>query len=163
MRILYMDKPCSITCIFSAVFLVAMIFMTNWMTTNQTTLKYQNQLPEHLQETYISIVKERTQIFYTGYALGLFLAIFVIFYNMKIKQQKMNWPSMVCLTVFIAFLTNYFYYVLSPKTKWMLNSIDTPEQTKAWFEMYRTMQVYYHGSLVLGIIAIGLVAFAFRC
>jgi hypothetical protein len=82
---------------------------------------------------------------------------------MKIKQQKMNWPSMVCLTVFIAFLTNYFYYVLSPKTKWMLNSIDTPEQTKAWFEMYRTMQVYYHGSLVLGIIAIGLVAFAFRC
>lgn len=163
MRILYMDKPCSITCIFSAVFLVAMIFMTNWMTTNQTTLKYQNQLPEHLQETYISIVKERTQIFYTGYALGLFLALFVIFYNMKIKQQKMNWPSMVCLTVFIAFLTNYFYYVLSPKTKWMLNSIDTPEQTKAWFEMYRTMQVYYHGSLVLGIIAIGLVAFAFRC
>jgi hypothetical protein len=158
-----MDKPCSITCIFSAVFLVAMIFMTNWMTTNQTTLKYQNQLPEHLQETYISIVKERTQIFYTGYALGLFLALFVIFYNMKIKQQKMNWPSMVCLTVFIAFLTNYFYYVLSPKTKWMLNSIDTPEQTKAWFEMYRTMQVYYHGSLVLGIIAIGLVAFAFRC
>jgi len=163
MRILYMDKPCSITCIFSAVFVVAMIFMTNWMTTNQTTLKYQNQLPEHLQQTYMSIVKERTQIFYTGYALGLFLALFVIFYNMKIKQQKMNWPSMVCLTVFIAFLTNYFYYVLSPKTKWMLNSIDTPEQTKAWFEMYRTMQVYYHGSLVLGIIAIGLVAFAFRC
>jgi MFS family permease len=158
-----MDKPCSITCIFSAVFVVAMIFMTNWMTTNQTTLKYQNQLPEHLQQTYMSIVKERTQIFYTGYALGLFLALFVIFYNMKIKQQKMNWPSMVCLTVFIAFLTNYFYYVLSPKTKWMLNSIDTPEQTKAWFEMYRTMQVYYHGSLVLGIIAIGLVAFAFRC
>jgi len=163
MRILYMDKPCSITCIFSAVFVVAMIFMTNWMTTNQTTLKYQNQLPEHLQQTYMSIVKERTQIFYTGYALGLFLALFVIFYNMKIKQQKMNWPSMVCLTVFIAFLTNYFYYVLSPKTKWMLNSIDTPEQTKAWFEMYRTMQLYYHGSLVLGIIAIGLVAFAFRC
>jgi MFS family permease len=158
-----MDKPCSITCIFSAVFVVAMIFMTNWMTTNQTTLKYQNQLPEHLQQTYMSIVKERTQIFYTGYALGLFLALFVIFYNMKIKQQKMNWPSMVCLTVFIAFLTNYFYYVLSPKTKWMLNSIDTPEQTKAWFEMYRTMQLYYHGSLVLGIIAIGLVAFAFRC
>lgn len=163
MRILYMDKPCSITCIFSAVFIVAMIFMTNWMTTNQTTLKYQNQLPEHLQETYITIVKERTQIFYTGYALGLFLALFVIFYNMKIKQQKMNWPSVVCITVFVAFLTNYFYYVLSPKTKWMLNSIDTPEQTKAWFEMYRTMQLYYHGSLVLGIIAIGLVAFAFRC
>lgn len=163
MQILYMDKPCSVTCIFSAVFIVAMIFMTNWMTTNQTTIKYQKQLPEHLQETYITIVKERTQIFYTGYALGLFLALFVIFYNMKIKQQKMNWPSVVCITVFVAFLTNYFYYILSPKTKWMLNSIDTPEQTKAWFEMYRTMQLYYHGSLVLGIIAIGLVAFAFRC
>ena len=158
-----MAGPCSITCTISAGFILAMIFMTNWMTVNQTTQKYEAQLPEVLKNTYSKIVKERTQIFYTGYAIGLFLALFIIFYNTIIKKQKMGWSSMVCLTVIVAFLTNYFYYVLTPKTKWMLESIDTADQTRAWLEMYRDMQLYYHGSLVLGLISVGLLAFAFRC
>ena len=44
----------------------------------------------------------------------------------------------------------------------MLDYIKTPEQTKAWLQMYRGMQVYYHSGLVLGIIAVGVFAFAFR-
>lgn len=158
-----MAGPCSITCTISAGFILAMIFMTNWMTVNQTTQKYEAQLPDKLKDTYSKIVKERTQIFYTGYGIGLFLALLIIFYNTTIKKQKMGWSSMVCLTVIVAFLTNYFYYVLTPKTKWMLESIDTQEQTRAWLEMYRDMQLYYHGSLVLGLISVGLLAFAFRC
>lgn len=158
-----MATPCSITCIFSSIFIVAMIFMTNWMTVNQTTQKYQEQLPENLKKTYTDIVKERTQIFYTGYGLGLFLALVLIYYNTQVKKERMSWPSMVCLTVFVAFITNYFYYVLTPKTKWMMESVTTPEQTKAWLAMYRSMQIYYHGSLALGIVAVGLIAFAFRC
>ena len=158
-----MATPCSITCIFSSIFIVAMIFMTNWMTVNQTTQKYQEQLPENLKKTYSDIVKERTQIFYTGYGLGLFLALVLIYYNTQVKKERMSWPSMVCLTVFVAFMTNYFYYVLTPKTKWMMESVTTPEQTKAWLAMYRSMQIYYHGSLALGIVAVGLIAFAFRC
>ena len=140
-----------------------MIFMTNWMTVNQTTQKYEKQLPENLKKTYTDIVKERTQIFYTGYGLGLFLALVLIYYNTQVKKERMSWPSMVCLTVFVAFMTNYFYYVLTPKTKWMMESVTTPEQTKAWLAMYRSMQIYYHGSLALGIVAVGLIAFAFRC
>ena len=137
--------------------------MTNWMTVNQTTQKYEKQLPENLKKTYSDIVKERTQIFYTGYGLGLFLALVLIYYNTQVKKERMSWPSMVCLTVFVAFMTNYFYYVLTPKTKWMMESVTTPEQTKAWLAMYRSMQIYYHGSLALGIVAVGLIAFAFRC
>jgi hypothetical protein len=163
MEIVYMATPCSITCIFSSIFIVAMIFMTNWMTVNQTTQKYEKQLPENLKKTYSDIVKERTQIFYTGYGLGLFLALVLIYYNTQVKKERMSWPSMVCLTVFVAFMTNYFYYVLTPKTKWMMESVTTPEQTKAWLAMYRSMQIYYHGSLALGIVAVGLIAFAFRC
>lgn len=155
-----MAPPCTFTCIFSAIVLLSMIFMTNMMTVPK---KYQFQLPENLQKTYKDIVKERTQIYYTGYGLGLFLALVLIFYNTQVKKEKMGWPSMVCLTVTVAFLTNYFYYILTPKSKWMLDEITTPEQTKAWLDMYRSMQVYYHGSLALGILAIGLIAFAFRC
>jgi len=153
---------CSLTCGLAAAFVIAMVLMNYWMITNQTTQKYKAQLPSSLQKTYDEIVKERTQIFYTGYIIGVLLAARLIYYNTQIKKEKMGTCAMVCLTIFIAFITNYFYYTLSPKTKWMLNSIEDPEQTKAWLQMYRTMQLYYHGSLVLGLIAVGVLAFAFR-
>jgi len=155
--------PCSITCIFSAVFVISMIFMTNAMSTSQTIQIYQKQLPQDLQQLYQQIREERTQIFYTGYIIGFILAVIIIAYNTQIKKTRMSWPSMVCLTVTVAFITNYFYYVLTPKTKWMLDHIENPDQTKAWLQMYKSMQTYYHGSIVCGIIAIGLFAFAFRC
>jgi len=155
--------PCSITCIFSAVFVISMIFMTNSMSTSETIQTYQKQLPPELQILYKEIRDERTQIFYTGYAIGFILALTLILYNTQIKNSKMGWPAMVCLTVSVAFVTNYFYYILTPKTKWMLDKIENPDQTKAWLRMYKSMQTYYHGGFAFGIIAIGTLAFAFRC
>jgi hypothetical protein len=61
------------------------------------------------------------------------------------------------------FLTNYFYYMLSPKSDWMLNHTNNPEQVKAWLQMYREMSYNYHAGLALGIIGVGILAFAFRC
>ncbi len=158
-----LSEPCPITCIFSAVVVVGMFFMTKWMSVNDTAKNYEKQLPESLKKTYSEIVQDRTQIFYTGYMLGILFALVLIFYNVRIRKNRMKWPSMVCLTVAIAFITNYFYYVLTPKKKWMLDSITTPEQTKAWLQMYKRMQMYYHGSLVIGLISVGLITFAFRC
>jgi hypothetical protein len=45
----------------------------------------------------------------------------------------------------------------------MLNHINNGEQAKLWLQMYKTMALYYHTGLVLGIIAVGILAFAFRC
>ena len=70
---------------------------------------------------------------------------------------------LICITMTTCFITNYFYYILSPKKDYMLNHISNEEQAKAWLIMYRSMQVYYHIGLVLGILAVGLLALAFRC
>jgi hypothetical protein len=53
--------------------------------------------------------------------------------------------------------------MLSPKSDWMLNYMSNPQEVKAWLLMYREMQFNYHMGLVLGIIAVGIFAFAFRC
>jgi hypothetical protein len=45
----------------------------------------------------------------------------------------------------------------------MLDHINSPEQTKAWLAMYREMQYNYHLGFVIGVIAVGVLAFAFRC
>ena len=71
--------------------------------------------------------------------------------------------SLVCTVMATCFLTNYFYYVLSPKSDWMLNHINDKDQVKAWLQMYREMSFNYHAGLGLGILAVGILAFAFRC
>lgn len=158
-----MVQACSISCMFSAMLIIAMIIMTGSMSSSQTIKNYEKELPPNLKKTYDQIKDERTRIFYFGYALGFVLALMIIIYNTQFRKNKMEWRTMVCLTISVSFITNYFYYILTPKTKWMLEELENKEQTKAWLQMYKNMQMYYHGGLVFGMAAIGLMAFAFRC
>ena len=71
--------------------------------------------------------------------------------------------ALVCTVMATCFLTNYFYYMLIPKSDWMLNHVNSSEQTKAWLQMYREMSYNYHMGIALGIVGVGILAFAFRC
>jgi hypothetical protein len=154
--------PCGISCSISAVFLIGMIYMNYSVAKSQIIVKYKSQLPEKLQKIYEEITNERTTIYYQGYALGFILSLFIIITNVYSGHKMLSTMSMVCLVLATSFITNYFYYILSPKKNWMLNYIETPDQTKLWLQMYRGMQVYYHTGLVLGIIAVSIFAHAFR-
>ena len=154
--------PCSLSCGVSAVFLIGMIYMNYATYESNIMVDYKKQLPENLVATYNYIVDERTRIYYFGYILGFILSLIIIFYNTQIHKNRFSTLTLVSMVVAISFVTNYFYYVLSPKSDWMLNHIKDPEQTKAWLSMYRGMQVYYHTGLVLGLFAVGTFAFAFR-
>jgi hypothetical protein len=139
-----------------------MFYMTHLTSKSEVIEKYRKSLPTSLVQTYDSITRERTIIYYTGYALGLVLAIITITYNTVIRKEKVTSLSLVCTIVGLAFVVNYFYYILTPKSKWMLNEIRTPEETKAWLEMYKTMSFYYHSGLLLGLVSIGTLGYAFR-
>jgi len=154
---------CSITCSIAAVFLFAMIYFNISTLNNDVVKKYKESLPSDLQVVYDKIAKERLSISMSGYVLGLILCIIIIFYNTTVKRNRLGAKSLVCIVVTTSFLTNYFYYTLSPKSDWMLNHLKTPEQNKAWLEMYKKMQYNYHLGFIFGIIAVGLLAFAFRC
>ena len=154
---------CAISCMISAIFIIGMIYFYN-LTDKSTIVKhYKSSLSSDLQKRYEKITQERTYISYQGYILGVILSLGIIFYNLKIKGAKMNTTSLVCIVVATAFVSNYFYYMLSPKSDWMLNHMNNQEEVKAWLLMYREMQYNYHMGLVLGIIAVGILAFAFRC
>ena len=135
--------------------------MNNATKKSQTIQKYEAQLPEDLRNIYKKIQRERLNIYYYGYALGFILSLIIIIYNYQ-NKSKISTAHMICVVISTSFITNYFYYMLSPKTSWMLDHIKSPEQTKAWLEMYKVMQKYYHTGLVLGIIAVVFLAVAFR-
>ena len=151
--------PCSISCFIAAVFLIAMIYFNIATLNSKIVKKYKESLPSELKILYDKIAKERLSISMCGYALGLVFSIIIT----KIKGNRLGAKSLVCIVIATSFLTNYFYYMLSPKSDWMLNHLNSPEENKAWLEMYREMQYSYHLGLVLGIIAVGMLAFAFRC
>ena len=61
---------------------------------------------------------------------------------MNSKSKKLSANMMVCITASVTFLTNYFYYILSPKKEWMVTTLVTQQQKEAWLKMYRHMQLY---------------------
>ena len=155
--------PCTISCMISAVFIIGMIYFYNMTNKSEIVKHYKEKLPSDLQKRYENISEERKKISIHGYILGLVFSLFIIFYNVKLKGQRLNTISLVCTVMATCFLTNYFYYMLSPKSDWMLNHINNPEQVKGWLLMYREMSYNYHAGLALGIIGVGILAFAFRC
>ena len=136
-----------------------MIYFYNATSKNATVIQYRQKLNMQQREAYDKIAKERLHISMQGYGLGLILSGLIIYY----KKKQLKSTSLVCLVLATSFITNYFYYMLSPKSDWMLNHVESREQTHAWLQMYRTMQFYYHAGLVLGIIGVGVMAYAFRC
>jgi len=155
--------PCTISGIFAVIAIVTMIYLTNATQSSNFIQQYQQQLPANLQSLYQEIVKERLHIYYMGYVLGFILSLIIIFYNKQVHpKEKMSLLTITSIVIGVSFITNYFYYILSPKTNWMLDNITTADQNKAWLIMYKHMQVYYHSGLVLGIIAVALISIAFR-
>jgi len=152
---------CSTSCIISAVFIIGMIYFYNATSKSQVVQQYRAQLPLPQKAIYDKIAAERLNISLKGYGLGFLLSLFIVYYNYRNKRLQPS--ATVCLVLATSFLTNYFYYTLSPKTDWMLNHVEGKAQTQAWLQMYRTMQYYYHAGLALGILGIGVFAYAFRC
>ncbi len=154
---------CTFSCMLSLMFIISMIVMNNAVESSQVIQKYKDTLNVEQKRKYEEIIKERSIINYQGYALGFIFSLFIIFYNYYLKKNKLSNMSIVCIIVATSFVTQYFYYILHPKKNWMLNNIHTKIEIQNWLNTYRSMQMYYHISLVLGIIAIGILGFAFRC
>ena len=144
----------------SAVFIIGMIYFYTMTGKSNTVQQYRSSLSPELLIRYNTIANERMIISYQGYVLGFILSLIIIYYHSK---TKMSTISLVCTVIATASITNYFYYMLHRKSDWMLNHVRTKNDVENWLKMYRSMSYNYHSGLALGIIAVGLFAFAFRC
>ena len=152
---------CSFTCGISLMFLVGMIYMINSVDKSKLHKKFTRTLDDEQHNIYKKIVEERRSIHQKGFLLGLFISILVILYNYN--QKKVDNLSLACLVASISFTTQYFYYILSKKSDWMILHLKNKTQTKAWLKIYKTMQNKYHTGIVLGIIFVILLSWAFKC
>ena len=154
---------CSISCMISFVFIIAMIYFYNMTEKSEIVKHYKATLPSDLQNRYEEITAERKRISYYGYFFGFILSLGLIYYNVHVKKHKYNNFTLICAVLATSFLTNYFYYILHPKSDWMLNHMTSQQEVRGWLLMYKEMQFNYHTGLALGLVAVGILAYAFRC
>jgi hypothetical protein len=62
---------------------------------------------------------------------------------------------MACIVASTMFIVQYFYYILYPKSDWILLHLNTDEQKKKWLDIYRVMQRSCHEGVALGIAGAG--------
>jgi len=138
------------------VFLIANIYLSIGADKTKHKQAFYDTLTPELKVKYEGIVIERRNIYLTGYAYGLILAFGLLFANKFYnKKTKMSRTTNIGMMVGVTLLTNYFYYMLTPKSDLMVTHLDKEEQRIAWQKIYKTMQFNYHIGLVLGIIASG--------
>jgi hypothetical protein len=157
-----MSQPCTITCFIALVIVVAMIIMSLMVSNDPFIKSYRNNFPDDIKNEYDRIVSERQTIFYTGYLIGFVLSIITIIISINVLKRKMSVSLMVCITIVLSSVVTNLYYTLSPKSNYMINLLKTDQQRSDWLKIYKSMQYYFHGSFVIGIIAVGVFTYAFR-
>ena len=132
-------------CALITAFACATLFITLSTQKGEKYRKLYKLLNQKQRKAYDKIVKERTKINLHGYLIGAVIS-YLLFRNSKgIKNKN-------CVMAATAAFIHYMYYTLSPKTDYILNHLTTPEQNKAWLEMYKHMKFKYHSGFLFGIV-----------
>ena len=152
---------CTNTCLLAIIFIVTkvVILFTITLPYNNSQKDLNNSLDQKQTEAYKKIISERRSIYIKGYLVGIILSIIVILVNLFVfKQNKVN---TLCLSVVISSITTYFFYILHPKSKYMIQIIETKEQINNWLNIYKNMQFKFHLSFLIGIISTTLIHYSF--
>jgi hypothetical protein len=105
-------------------------------------------LSPEVNDIFINIVNERRDHYIQGIIIGIIVSYFLL-QNFPIMKQFHKIAFAVGITGVVAAL----YYSLMPKTDYMLNHLKTPEEIKAWLEVYKTMKYKYFIGGVFGLLA----------
>jgi len=141
---------CATSCAIAFILIFANIYCCTG--NSQTSHEYVKHLSPENKQRYELITKERMGIYFMGLLLGFILSMIIV---LSCKKYFTNLRSgMLCMIAAITFSVNYFYYILSPKSDWMVLHLKSGEETKAWLDVYRSMQYRYHIGLILGILAV---------
>ena len=134
------------SCAIAVVLIVANIYLTLTADRTKDKADFYRTLNHELQSRYEAIIQERKLIYLKGSGLGLILSAIAIFMCRARKPIQMG-----CLAGAITLATTYLFYIIHPKTDYIVLHLDKTEQRTAWLDVYRSMQMKYHIGLVLGI------------
>ena len=133
-------------CAVAVVLIVANIYLTLTADHSKDKEKFYRTLSHELRSRYEAIIQERKLIYMKGFGLGMILSAVAISVCGARKPVQMG-----CLAGAITLASTYLFYIIHPKSDYMVLYLNKVEQRTAWLKIYRSMQLKYHIGLVLGI------------
>ena len=144
---------CVLVCAAAAAFFGGMVFVSlNPYSADKLNRLMSLLTPEQTQ-VYKEVSRERMHIYLMGLVLGLLIGFIYLYYGVRAAGM-----ARTCGFVFITMATTYLFYLLYPKSKYLLAYLTTDEQRTAWLDVYRGMQYRHYMGMVLGVIAYVLVS-----
>ena len=155
---------CYGSCMFASVFLIANVYTILSCTNDNNKQQFKNTLTNEQQTTYEKIINERRNIYYGGFILGIILSLLALYFGNRFmfsSNSKSAKIPKICMVASITFATNYLFYILYPKSDYMLLHLNDKTQIQGWLAIYKKMQFKFHLGFVLGIIAITIYTYGF--
>jgi len=129
---------------FVGVGMLGATFSTMSLSEDQMNVLRKTFRPE-IADIYNNIVTERRNQYLQGLVLGIVLAFILLKF---IPTKHLFHRIMVAFAIIIP--TSVLYYSVMPKSDYMLNHLKTPEENKAWLQVYNNMKYSYLYGFILG-------------
>jgi len=155
---------CYGSCMFASVFLIANIYTMFSCSNDNRKQEFKNTLTQEQQVLYEKIIQERKKIYYGGFLLGIVLSFIAVYFGNKLlfsRNSKSSTLPKICMIASITFVTNYLFYILYPKTDYMLLHLNDKTQIQGWLNIYKKMQFKFHLGFILGIVAVIIYSYGF--
>jgi hypothetical protein len=142
---------CTTSCIVAGAFIISSIFVC--LRVDKSTLKDPlfQLLSNKNKDRYINIANERKYIYLKGFGLGFMISLLALFVLNNNKMFKVNKLVNICFVLATSFSVNYFFYILHPKSDYMVLHLKDDNEKQAWLNIYKTMQFNYHLGFALGL------------
>lgn len=137
---------CISSCLIGAGFLGSSILTMLKSKNSGTFKKFDHLLNIKQKEIYKKVINERASIYTQGIIIGTILGL------LSMSMIKTNKISKVCIFIVIALGFNYLYYMLYPKTTYMLLHLTNQKQNEAWLNIYTEMKKRCILGFILGVI-----------
>ena len=142
---------CTTSCIVAGAFIISSIFLC--LRVDKQALKDPlfQLLSDENKQRYINIANERKDIYFKGFGLGFIISVIALFVLNKNKMFKVTKLTNICFVLAVSYCVNYFFYILHPKTDYMITHLKSKEERAAWLNIYKTMQFNYHLGFAIGL------------
>ena len=154
---------CSTSCLIAIVFIVSKLYMCFTIDHSKLKIPFLKVLDKKQVFLYQQIISERLNIYLKGYFFGFILSIILIIYNSHTRTSKLSKTPLICTAAATTFITSILFYLIHPKSTYMLRHLNNQTQIDEWLKIYRTMQLRFYLGLAFGIIAVVFLANSSIC
>jgi hypothetical protein len=145
-------------CYISVLIGIGMLFATfiTCSASKEQNERFKEVLSKEQINIFNKILTERRNLYIQGLLFGFFISYFLLRY-----LESSNDFYKISFFIAIAIPVSVLYYLLMPKSDYMLNHLRTVEQNKAWLKYYKNMKQRYTLGILFGILSAIPIAYSF--